>query len=173
MRWRTQPWVRRLRRCAVIKKAERAYWSIASTLPVNAAGTGIMSQMSPLLIDRGMSPATAAWLLSVFATSVLFSRLGRGWLIDHFSPRIRNFCSSGRLRAAAVGRSEHHDSDAGAPADRDPARCGNRFGRLSAGEDVRFAQLRVGLRRVRHLARVVGFCWRSVVRAKLRCERGL
>ena len=83
-----QPWVRRLRRCAVIKKAERAYWSIASTLPVNAAGTGIMSQMSPLLIDRGMSPATAAWLLSVFATSVLFSRLGGGWLIDHFSPRI-------------------------------------------------------------------------------------
>lgn len=67
----------------------KGFWLLVlSLLPVNAAGTGLMSQMAPLLTDRGLSGATTAWLLSLFAGSVLFSRLGGGWAIDRFSPRL-------------------------------------------------------------------------------------
>ena len=67
----------------------KGFWLLVlSLLPVNAAGTGLMSQMAPLLTDQGLTAATAAWLLSLFAGSVLVSRVAAGWAIDRFSPRL-------------------------------------------------------------------------------------
>lgn len=67
----------------------RGFWLLVlSLLPVNAAGTGLMSQMAPLLTDRGLTATTAAWLLSLFAGSVMVSRLAAGWAIDRVSPRL-------------------------------------------------------------------------------------
>lgn len=69
-----------------IMGSPRFWLLLVSLIPVNAAGTGIMSQMAPLLTDGGLAPSHAAWLLSVFAGSVIFSRLAAGWAIDRFPP---------------------------------------------------------------------------------------
>lgn len=67
----------------------RGFWLLAiALLPINAAGTGIMSAMAPILTDGGISPAAAAGLVSIFAASVIASRLGGGWLVDHFPPHL-------------------------------------------------------------------------------------
>ncbi len=67
----------------------RGFWLLAlSLLPINAAGTGVMSAMVPILTDSGMTPVAAASLISVFAISVIASRLGAGWLIDRLPPHI-------------------------------------------------------------------------------------
>lgn len=67
----------------------KGFWLLAiSLLPINAAGTGIMSAMVPILTDRGISPAVAAGLVSTFAISVIFARLGGGWLVDRFPPHL-------------------------------------------------------------------------------------
>lgn len=67
----------------------RGFWLLAiALLPINAAGTGIMSAMAPILTDSGITPTMAAGLVSTFAISVIFARLGGGWLIDHFPPHI-------------------------------------------------------------------------------------
>lgn len=61
----------------------RGFWLLAlSLIPINAAGTGIMSAMMPMLTDSGISPARAATLVSLFAISVIIARLATGWLID-------------------------------------------------------------------------------------------
>ena len=61
----------------------RGFWLLAlSLVPINAAGTGIMSAMMPMLTDAGIGPARAATLVSLFAISVIVARLATGWLID-------------------------------------------------------------------------------------------
>lgn len=65
------------------------FWLLAlSLLPVNAAGTGIMSAIAPMLTDQGISAALAATLVSAFAMAVIAARLGAGWSIDRFPPHI-------------------------------------------------------------------------------------
>jgi len=67
----------------------KGFWLLAiALLPINAAGTGIMSAMAPILTDAGISPLMAAALVSIFAVSVIFARLGGGWLVDHFPPHL-------------------------------------------------------------------------------------
>lgn len=67
----------------------RGFWLLTiALLPINAAGTGIMSAMAPILTDGGISPAMAAMIVSIFALSVIASRLGGGWLIDRFPPHL-------------------------------------------------------------------------------------
>lgn len=62
----------------------RGFWLLAlSLVPINAAGTGIMSAMMPMLTDSGISPARAATLVSLFAIAVIVARLATGWLVDH------------------------------------------------------------------------------------------
>lgn len=77
------------------------FWLLAlALLPINAAGTGIMSAMAPILTDGGMSPALAAGLVSMFAISVIASRLGGGWLIDRFPPHL---VAAGVAAVPAIG----------------------------------------------------------------------
>lgn len=65
------------------------FWLLAlSLLPVNAAGTGIMSAMAPMLTDQGISAAMAATMVSTFAIAVIVARLAAGWSIDRFPPNI-------------------------------------------------------------------------------------
>lgn len=72
------------------------FWLLAlSLLPINAAGTGIMSAMAPILTDSGLPMAQTAAVMSTFAISVIVSRLASGWLIDRFSPHIVAACVSG------------------------------------------------------------------------------
>ncbi len=71
-----------------IMRSPRFWLLLASLIPVNTAGTGIMSQMAPLLTDGGLASAQAAWLLSIFAGAVIVSRLAAGWAIDRFPAHI-------------------------------------------------------------------------------------
>jgi predicted MFS family arabinose efflux permease len=71
-----------------ILRAPRFWLLFLSLIPVNTAGTGIMSQMAPLLTDAGQSAAAAALLLSIFAGAVIVARLAAGWAIDRFPPHI-------------------------------------------------------------------------------------
>lgn len=65
------------------------FWLLAlSLLPVNAAGTGIMSAMAPMLTDQGISAAMAATMVSTFAVAVIVARLAAGWSIDRYPPHI-------------------------------------------------------------------------------------
>lgn len=73
---------------SAILRAPRFWLLFLSLIPVNTAGTGIMSQMAPLLTDAGQTASGAALLLSIFAGAVIVARLAAGWTIDRFSPHI-------------------------------------------------------------------------------------
>jgi predicted MFS family arabinose efflux permease len=61
----------------------RAFWLLAIIMVlVNAASTGVLTQIAPLLVGKGLSGAPVATLVSVYALSVLAARLGVGWLFD-------------------------------------------------------------------------------------------
>lgn len=61
----------------------RGFWLLAIVmLLVNAASTGVLTQIAPLLADKGLSGAPVATLVSVYALSVLSGRLVIGALID-------------------------------------------------------------------------------------------
>ena len=68
------------------------FWLMALALAaINAAGTGLLSQLAPLLEDKGLSAAGAAQALSVYAAGLIIGRLGCGALIDRF-PAARVAC---------------------------------------------------------------------------------
>jgi predicted MFS family arabinose efflux permease len=76
------------------------YWLLAAAmLLVNISGAGLLSQMAPLLTDKGLTMPVAALLLSVFAASVLIGRVGTGWLVDRMSPNKVAFVFIGVLPA--------------------------------------------------------------------------
>jgi predicted MFS family arabinose efflux permease len=65
----------------------RSFWLLAVAIfCVNAAGSGALSQISPLLTDRGFSAARAALGVSAYAGGLLFGRLACGWLLDRGVP---------------------------------------------------------------------------------------
>ncbi len=65
----------------------RGFWLLTlSLLPVNLAGTGLMSAAAPILTDRGLTAGDAASLISLFAIVVMASRLASGFLLDRLPP---------------------------------------------------------------------------------------
>lgn len=61
----------------------RAFWLLAIIMVlVNAASTGVLTQIAPLLGSKGLSGPPIATLVSVYALSVLAGRLGVGILFD-------------------------------------------------------------------------------------------
>jgi nitrate/nitrite transporter NarK len=59
------------------------FWLMALALAaINGAGTGLLSQLAPLLQDKGLSSASAAQALSMYAAGLIVGRLGCGALID-------------------------------------------------------------------------------------------
>lgn len=59
------------------------FWLLALALAsMNAAGTGALSQLAPLLQDKGLTLAAAASALSFYAAGLIVGRLGCGALLD-------------------------------------------------------------------------------------------
>jgi MFS family permease len=65
----------------------RQYWLLALAMVlVNVSGAGILSQLVPLLTDRGLTFGVAAGLTSLFALCVLIGRVLTGFLVDRVAP---------------------------------------------------------------------------------------
>lgn len=66
----------------------RQFWLLAlSGVMIGLATSGFVSQLSPMIQEEGLSPATAALGLSLFAAGQFAGRLGGGALLDRFDPR--------------------------------------------------------------------------------------
>jgi MFS family permease len=59
----------------------------ASLVVMGMATAGFVGQLSPVIQEEGLSAATGALALSVFAAGQFAGRLGGGWLLDKFEPR--------------------------------------------------------------------------------------
>lgn len=65
------------------------FWYLVAANVLSAiAVSGAVSQLSPMIQDEGFDAATAALGLSVFAFGQLIGKLGGGWLLDRFEPRL-------------------------------------------------------------------------------------
>lgn len=67
----------------------RDFWLMAfANVGANIATSGAISQLSPMLQEKGLSAATAAWGLSCFALGQFIGKLGGGLLLDRIEPRL-------------------------------------------------------------------------------------
>lgn len=67
----------------------RDFWGLTlSNLCMNLATAGAVSQMSPMIQEEGIDARMAALALSLFAAGQFAGRLGGGWLLDRFDPRL-------------------------------------------------------------------------------------
>lgn len=66
------------------------FWLLAAMfLVLQLIVTGLLTQMSPILVDRGMAPVAAAQAASGIGVAVLLARLVTGFLIDRiFAPYV-------------------------------------------------------------------------------------
>lgn len=78
----------------------RGFWLLAGAmLCVNAASTGVLTQIAPLLGEKGLRSA-AQTLIPIYAIAVMASRLGVGALIDRAEAK---FVAAAVTAAALVG----------------------------------------------------------------------
>ncbi len=69
-------------------RRDRRFWlMVASALLVNLATTGLVTQLVPIGVDRGLGAGEAALLLTGFGVSAIAGRLLVGTLIDRFRPQ--------------------------------------------------------------------------------------
>ncbi|WP_374528166.1 MFS transporter [Novosphingobium sp.] len=67
----------------------RDFWLLVGSNFVAAmAISGAISQLSPMIQDKGLSAATAALGLSAFAAGQFVGKIGGGWLLDKLEPRL-------------------------------------------------------------------------------------
>ncbi len=67
----------------------RDFWQLAgANFLANIAISGAVSQLSPMIQDEGLSAKTAALGLSAFAAGQFVGKIGGGWLLDRFDPRL-------------------------------------------------------------------------------------
>lgn len=60
------------------------FWALAMAAAlVNVGTVGLVTQMVPLGIDRGLTPAAAALLLTSYGAAQIVGRFTIGWLVDH------------------------------------------------------------------------------------------
>lgn len=65
--------------------ATRRFWIIGLGLLAGSLGiTAMLAHLVPMLTDKGVAPAQAAWVASAFGLAVVGGRLGAGWLLDRF-----------------------------------------------------------------------------------------
>lgn len=66
-----------------------AFWRLGlAVVAISVASLGLVSQFQSVLIERGVQPGHAVWLLSLLAVSVMLSRLAVGALLDRRDPRV-------------------------------------------------------------------------------------
>jgi predicted MFS family arabinose efflux permease len=77
------------------------FWALlAGMILINIPGAGLVSQLQPLLTDRQLQAADAAWLISLYAASVFVGRLVSGFLLDRvWAPAVAFAC----MAASAIG----------------------------------------------------------------------
>lgn len=67
---------------------ERDFWLLSmANMAAAVATNGAISQLAPMIVEHGLSPAIAALGLSSFAAGQFIGKLGGGWLLDRFEPR--------------------------------------------------------------------------------------
>lgn len=77
------------------------FWALGcAALLVNAGTIGLVTQLVPFGIDRGLTPAQAAWLLTSYGASQIVGRFGGGWLVDRVSAPV-TAAAAAMLSAAA------------------------------------------------------------------------
>jgi MFS family permease len=65
----------------------RSFWLLAIAIfSINVAGSGALSQLVPLLTDRGLSAALASFGVSAYASGLMIGRVCCGWLLDQGRP---------------------------------------------------------------------------------------
>ncbi len=71
----------------------RAFWILLATLILGAMSTtGIITQLSALLTDRGINAAGAGYAVAAAGAASFVGRLSTGWLLDRFfAPRVGMF----------------------------------------------------------------------------------
>jgi len=81
----------------------RDFWLIAIAFALTISGlSAILLHQIPYLIDQGMEPAIASWLLGATAGVGVVGKLGFGWLLDRFNERrVILFCFI--LQAVGIG----------------------------------------------------------------------
>ncbi|MEQ1494250.1 MAG: MFS transporter [Novosphingobium sp.] len=66
----------------------RDFWLLSfANMVAGMATGGAVSQLAPMVIEHGLSPAIGALGLSSFAAGQFIGKLGGGWLLDRFDPR--------------------------------------------------------------------------------------
>ena len=64
-----------------------AFWLLVVMIVcLNFPGSGMLSQMVPMLVEEGLTTKTAAIGISAFASGQFVGRLGCGWLLDRTNP---------------------------------------------------------------------------------------
>jgi len=70
---------------ATIMRTSKHFWLLAFAIfGVSFASYGTLSQLTPMMLDRGVAPLVAAGVMSAAATSSICSRLFSGALLDRF-----------------------------------------------------------------------------------------
>lgn len=73
-----------------------AFWMIAATVAIVTAGMkGMVTNLAPLAIDTGISPTTAATLVSVYAGCGFIAKLSFAALADRVGPRALMYVALG------------------------------------------------------------------------------
>ncbi len=69
-------------------KAKDFWLLVAANFCASMATASAIGQLSPMLQERGLTAADAAWGISCFAAGQFIGKLGGGWLLDRFEPRL-------------------------------------------------------------------------------------
>lgn len=69
------------------RRSGRFWYLAGSAALINVATVGLVTQLVPFGLDRGLGPTEAPWLLTAYGLSQLVGRLGMGVLIDRVSPQ--------------------------------------------------------------------------------------
>ena len=78
-----------------------SYWLILSSFLLVGVGlTGILAHLIPMLIDRGVTPQTAALCMSGIGVGIISGRIFAGFLMDYFfAPYV--FCQTAKNKGGA------------------------------------------------------------------------
>jgi len=69
-------------------RAKDFWLLVAANFCASMATASAIGQLSPMLQERGLTAADAAWGISCFAAGQFVGKLGGGWLLDRFEPRL-------------------------------------------------------------------------------------
>jgi MFS family permease len=78
-------------RDATVAEALRStpFWLLAIALmAINIPGSGVVGQLAPMISDKGMSDATVAIVMSIYAAGLMVGRVVTGFSLDRMQPAL-------------------------------------------------------------------------------------